>query len=104
MPAGRGRQEDDVSETATTAPAPVALPGWDLDGGCRAKRGTSPNFTPCPDPARWSLVLDCPHCGALGSGVACDFHKEQAEEWGVPHVADGQRCHEAATVVSAVRL
>jgi hypothetical protein len=90
--------------STSTEAVEVALPGWQHRGRCRAKRGTAPNYTPCPDPACWSLVLDCPQCGALGSGVACDFHKGQAEEWGVPHVSGGQRCLDVAAVVSAIPL
>lgn len=86
------------------AEVPVALPGWAHHGRCRALL----DGRPCPDAAVWSLVLDCDRCGALGSGPACDFHKRQAEEWGIPHpdhgVEEYVQCPRPARLVSAVLL
>lgn len=58
---------------------------------------------PCRYPPEWEIVLECPLCGRAGSGPVCDFHKEQAEEWGVPHSSADGVCPLSAHLVLAVR-
>jgi hypothetical protein len=73
----------------------------EADLRCRARV----NRVSCPHPPAWDLVLQCVHCGRIGAGHACSFHKEQAQEWGVPHLStDGQPCERWADLSIAVPL
>jgi hypothetical protein len=86
----------------TSSPARSRLasePGTDLH--CRARV----DRMPCPHPPAWDLVLQCVHCGRIGAGHACSFHKGQAQEWGVPHLnAERQPCERWADLSIAVPL
>jgi hypothetical protein len=63
----------------------------EADLRCRARV----NRVSCPHPPAWDL----------GAGHACSFHKEQAQEWGVPHLStDGQPCERWADLSIAVPL